>query len=212
MADGSTPNTTPTPPAPEGGTSLLTEGPKDAPKAEPAPKGAPEKYADYTVPDGMTLDPEVKGKADAIFKDLGLSQEGAQRLVDFYTAETREAFEAPFNAWRDMNAKWRSDAEAHPDLKGKLGPGQEVNVRISRALDAVGDPTLVGEFKQLMDVTGAGNHPAFIRVLNHLAKQLTEGTHVSGKGPSPAGQSAPGAAPPSAAKAMFPHLPSTHSG
>lgn len=204
----STPPTTTPPPTPAG-TTLLTEPPKegDPPKSEPK-AGAPEKYADYKVPDNYTLDPEVKTKADAIFRDLGLSQESAQRLVDFYTDTSRETLEAPFAAWKDMNDKWREASSAHPDLKGKIGPGGEVNVRISRALDAIGDPTLVTEFKQLMDLTGAGNHPAFIRVIDRWAKQVTEGTPVGGRGPTEASQSRPGQAPPSAAQAMYPHLPS----
>jgi hypothetical protein len=194
------------------GKTLLTEGKKEEPKKEEPKKaevkGAPEKYEDYKVPEGYTLDPEIKGEADKLFKGLGLDQAQAQSLVDFYTAKTTEAFQAPFTAYKEMTDSWRTEAESHPDLRGKLGPGQEVNVRISKALDALSDPKLASDFKELMDITGAGNHQAFIRVIDKLAQRMTEGTHVAGNGPSKAGQSAPGAAPPSAAAAMWPTLPS----
>jgi hypothetical protein len=214
----STPTTTPettSTPKTEDGKTLLTEGKKEEPKTEEKKeevKGAPEKYADYTVPEGFALDPEVKKEADALFKGLGLSQEGAQSLIDLYTAKTVEAAKAPYDAYQKMTDGWRKEAESHPDLRGKLGPGQEVNVRIGKALDSLGDPKLASDFRQLMDLTGAGNHPAFIRAIDKWAQRLTEGTHVSGNGPTRASQSEPGKAPPSAAAALWPNLPSAGRG
>jgi antitoxin component of RelBE/YafQ-DinJ toxin-antitoxin module len=209
------PSTTTTPPpttaeAPAEGETLLSQSKEEA-KADDKkePPKAPDKYSDYKVPEGYTLDPEVKTKADGIFKDLGLTQDSAQKLVDFYIAETKEAFEAPFKAYSDMKEKWREEAMNHPDLKGKLAKGGDVQTRISRALSQMNDSALEAEFRQMMDLTAAGNHPAFIRVLYNLAKQVTEGSHVAGKGPSTAGQSEPGKdAPPSAAQALYPHLSS----
>jgi len=197
------------------GKTLLTEGKKEEPKVEEKKdevKGAPEKYADYSVPEGFALDPEVKKEADEKFKSLGLSQEGAQSLIDLYVAKTSEAAKAPYEAYQKMTDGWRKEAESHPDLKGKLGPGQEVNVRIAKALDGLGDPKLASDFRQLMDLTGAGNHPAFIRAIDKWAQRLTEGTHVPGNGPTRAGQSEPGRAPPSAAAAIWPTLPSASRG
>jgi hypothetical protein len=199
----------PTPETATDGKTLLTETakPDDKAKDSAAKPGAPDAYAEYKVPDGYTLDPAIKTEADAIFKGMGLSQEQAQSLVDFYTSKTTEAFNAPFKAYQDMTADWRKEASDHPDLRGKLGPGQEVNVRISKALDTLGDPKLVSDFKQLMDLTGAGNNQAFIRVIDRFAQKVTEGTHVAGRGPSRAGQSEPGRAErPSAAEAIWPSL------
>ncbi len=198
-------------PKPEGKT-LLTEGKKEEVKPEEKKEEtgkAPEKYEDYKVPEGYTLDPEVKSQADSLFKNLGLSQEAAQSLVDFYTKQTSDAFQAPFKAYQEMTDSWRQESEAHPDLQGKLGPGKEVSVRIAKALDGLGDPKLASDFRAQMDLTGAGNHHAFIRVLDRFAQRLTEGTHVAGRGPTKEGQSRPGEAPPGAAAAMWPNLPSS---
>lgn len=194
------------------GTTLLTEGTKPAAEAKSETKetasGAPEKYEDFKVPEGYTIEPELRAKIDPMFKDLGLSQESAQRLVDFYLEQNKAAFEAPFTAWQDMLKEWRTESESHPDLRGKLGPGQEVNVRIGKLIDSL-PADLASGFRQLMDSTGAGNNVAFIRALDSWAAQLTEGTHVAGNGPSKAGQSAPGTAPPTAAAALWPNLPSS---
>lgn len=195
------------------GTTLLTEGKKaetevKAEEGEKKPETkAPEKYEDYKLPDGLTLDAEVKGKADALFKGLGLDQAQAQSLVDFYGDLAKTSASAPIEAYKAVTDAWKADAESHPDLRGKLGPGKEVNVRISRALDGLGDPKLVSDFKQLMDLTGAGNNQAFIRVLDRFAQKVSEGTHVVGNNPSTFGQTKPGTdVKPSAAAAMWPNL------
>ncbi len=121
----------------EPGTTLLTEGktPEAEVKAEEKSEktSAPEKYEDYKLPDGLTLDAEVKGKADTLFKGLGLTQEQAQSLVDFYGEAVSKLAAAPVDAYKALTSEWRTQSESHPDLRGKLGPGQEVNVRIAKA-------------------------------------------------------------------------------
>lgn len=199
-----------TPETTEPGKTLLTEDKSPEQAEVKAAEGAPEKYADYKLPDGVTLSPEIKTEADNLFKGLGLSQDAAQSLVDFYGKQISELSSAPAKAYQEMTDGWRKDSESHPDLRGKLGPGQEINVRISKALDGLGDPKLASDFKAAMDLTGVGNHPAFIRVISRLAEKVTEGTHVAGNGPSKEGQSQSGrTAPPSAAAAMWPTLPSS---
>src|SRR5262245_53151779 len=91
----SPPPTTPPEPKEEPGEkqSLLNEKP---------PVVAPEKYEDFKVPEGYTLDGEVGKEASAMFKELNLPQEAAQRLVDFYVKQTQEAFDQPYKAYIDM--------------------------------------------------------------------------------------------------------------
>jgi|SRR5580693_4494544 hypothetical protein len=191
------------------GKSVLNQKAEGEKKEEPPAKGAPEKYEDFKAPEGVKLDPVVIAKALPIFKELGLPQEGAQKLVDMYRELTAEAQAAPYKAYQDTVADWLKQSQDHPDLRGKLAPGGEVNVRIGKLLDGVPDAKLASDFREAMDITGVGNHPAFIRMMDHFAKQLTEGTHVAGNGPSRHGQSAPGASTePGAAAAMWPKLPS----
>ncbi len=185
--------------------SLLNE--KDGPKA---PAGAPETYKDFTVPEGFELDPEVSKEAQDIFRKANLSQEQAQELVNFYTKHTKEAFEAPFNAYLDQREQWRNEIKADPVLGGKL---DQVRAAIGRTIDSLGDPALINAFRQAMDTTGAGDNPAFIRAFYKLSERLSEGQPVQGGGPAPTGQRPPGAATrPSAAQAIYPHLPSSQTG
>jgi hypothetical protein len=191
------PSTTPTEPEP-----LIAE---EKPPEEPAPA----KYADYKLPEGFEVDEELLTEANDLFKSMKLSQSNAQKLMDLYVKTNQEALEAPYKAFKDLQDKWREEAMSHPDLKGKLGPGKEISVRIAKALNGLNDPQLAQDFRQAMDLTGAGNNPAFIRVIAKLASAVTEGSHVAGNGPSPMGQSQPGQAERSAAQTIWPSLPTT---
>lgn len=167
------------------------------------PTGAPEKYEDFKVPDGYTLDAEVAKEAGTKFKELNLSQGQAQSLIDFYVAKTQEAFQQPYKAYEDMRKGWVEEVKAHPEIGGKL---DQVKTTVARAIDGLGDAKLASDFRQAMDTTGAGDNPAFIRVFYKLAQMVTEGKATDGGKPSPLGQREPGLKP-SAAQAMYPTLP-----
>jgi hypothetical protein len=187
----------------DSGKSLLNE------KSEEA-KGAPEKYTDFTAPEGFVLDQDVVKEASALFKKHNLSQGQSQELVDFYIKQTKEAFEAPFNAYVDKRQEWRDTINADPEIGGSKLNG--VKVSIGKLIDSFGDAATAEAFREAMDYTGAGDNPAVVRGLYALAKRLTEGGPVRGGGPSTEGQRAPGEGRPSAAQAIFPNLPSSSRG
>jgi hypothetical protein len=181
----------------ETGKSLINE------KSE-EPKGAPANYTDFAVPEGFTLDPEVAKEASTLFRELDLNQSSSQKLVDFYVAKAREAFNAPFERWQEQQQKWRDEINSNPEIGGSKLNGTKAS--IGRLIDSFGK--YADGFRTAMDDTGAGNHPAVIGALNHLSKILTEGGAVRGNGPSSEGQRAPGVGRPSAAQALYPNLPS----
>jgi hypothetical protein len=189
----------------EDGKTLLTdkkpvEGEK---KAE-----VPEKYefkppADWAEK-GFELDTALIETATPLFKELGLSQEGAQKLVDFYAAQSMKDHEATAQLVIDQNNKWIADAKA--EFGNRLTT--EMKPVISKAIDSLGE-AVSKPFRQAMDDTGLGNHPDFIRAMYAFAQKVTEGGHVAGRGPTKESQAAPGASSrPSAASAMYPNLPS----
>lgn len=186
---------------PKDGTTLLTKKDDGAKKDEPT--GAPEKYEAFKVPDGFTLDEKVSSEASELFKKHNLPQAAAQELVDFYTAKTQEAFQQPYKAYKDMREGWVKEVKADPEIGGKL---DQVKTTIGKALDGLGDPKLVDDFKAAMDLTGSGDSLPFVKVFYKMALALTEGGSVAGRGPSAGGQSAPGTGRVSAAQALYPNL------
>lgn len=171
-----------------------------------APAGAPEKYADFTLPEGVQAHPEKMAVASALFKELNIPQEGAQKLVDLYAKELTEAAKLPLQNYADTRKAWQDTVTNDPEIGSKL---KEVRITASRAIDLLG-PALAKQFREAMDLTGAGDHPAFVKGFYKLGQILTEGRHVGGSGPSAHGQQAPGKPTGTGPAAMYPNLPSSN--
>lgn len=201
---------TPPTPTPDGKapepTSTSTPDP-----AKPDPTKAPAAY-EFKAPEGYTLDPKLVEEVTPIFKEMGLDQAQAQRLFDIHTKTLIDAAKAPQTTYETMRTDWVAKAKADPDMAKAVNGDKvgldAVKLDMGRALNAIGDPTLAAEFKSAMDLTGAGDHPAFIKTFWKLAQFVTEGKHVAGAQPSVHGQRAPGTVErPSPAAALYPNLP-----
>lgn len=183
-----------------------TEPPKEGEKPKEA-AGAPEKYEDFKLPEGLELSPEVVTEVSGLFKELNLSQTQAQKLVDFHSKTLSATAEAVsktnMDTWLNQKATWKTEIKADPEIGGKLG---EVKAKIGGMYAALGpeNAKLVTEFKAAMDLTGAGDNPAFIKLFHKLAERLGEGSPVVGSTAKPK--------PGSAAQAMYPDLPTQQSG
>jgi Spy/CpxP family protein refolding chaperone len=163
----------------------------------------PETY-EFKAPEGVTLDAAVVEKASPIFKELGLSQEQAQKLVDLYSEQSAKTNADLTKAVEDMRAGWREAVTKDPEIGAKL---DQVKVELGRAKDRL-PPAIRTEFDKAMNDTGMGDHPAIVKGLYELSKLVNEGTHVTGGAPSPLGQNAKGqASRPTIAGAMYPNLP-----
>lgn len=188
------------------GETLLGE--KAKPEAKAEAKTAPDKYEAFKPPEGWAdkgweLDQTVIDKAVPLFKELGIPQEGAQKLIDLYAAESQREHEAGLALVKDQNDKWISEIKADPEIGGKL---DHVKTTVSKAIDSVLGATLGPKFREALNFTGAGNNPDIIRGLFKFGSSLVEGSHVSGKGPATTGQGQTGQKP-SLAKALYPNLP-----
>ena len=169
----------------------------------PEPPKVPDTYT-FTAPEGRELDKTTIDRATPIFRELGLDNPSAQKLMDLYNDLGKSWSEGTIKAVNDMREGWRADVAKDPDMSGKL---ESIKTEIGRAYQHL-DPKLVTEFKAAMDLTGAGDHPAFVKGFWKFAQLINEGTHVTGSGPSKEGQSAPGAnSRPSLAASMYPSLP-----
>ena len=103
-------------------TTTSTETPSEA--APAAPTGAPETYADFKAPEGQTLDKATIEAALPIFKELGLSQDAAQKLVDFHAAQSAKTNADLTKAVDDMRAGWRDAVMKDPEIGPKLEIGR----------------------------------------------------------------------------------------
>jgi hypothetical protein len=183
------------------------------PTTSAVPPLVPETYAAFKAPDNYTIDSAAIAEAVPLFKELGLTQDQAQKLVDAQIRRDIALAKAPDAAVTTMRNEWRGKVNADAELlatvdknSGKTGM-DAVQVNIARTLSVL-PVDLQVDFRHAMNLTGAGDHPAFVKAFNRLAAYVTEGSHVTGGGPSTFGQTKPGApTKPSAAQALYPNLP-----
>jgi hypothetical protein len=180
-----------------------------APRASDSPAGAPEAYTPWTVPEGYVLDPGVVEKAGPLFKELGLSQEQGQKLVNFYSENSLTASKEALESMQNTRREWVDGMKSDPTLSklvgkdGGFGPDSRLMTTINQALDGLQNPKLVSDFRAAADLTGAGDNPAIVRVIYALASMVTEGNQHAVGNPVNSKQM-----PKTAAAAMYPNLPS----
>lgn len=159
-----------------------------ADKAEKA--GAPEKY-EFVKPEGSNMDDAGIEAFSEVAKELDLSQEAAQKILDKMAplAAKRQA-----DAIESAKAAWTESAKADKEFGGdKLNENLAV---AKKALETFGSP----ELRTLLNESGLGNHPEIIRAFFKAGKSISEDRVV------PAGTGAPRGAR-DAAKALYPSQP-----
>ncbi|HEJ7039356.1 TPA: peptidase [Serratia liquefaciens] len=138
----------------------------DKVKKEDKPS-APEKY-EFAAPEGQELDANALSVFEPIAKELGLTQEQAQKLVDIYPQIQQQQADA----WSKQIADWGEQVKADKEIGG-----DKFNASVGlaqRALDQFGNP----ELREYLNVSGLGNHPALVRFCAKVGKSMAEDSMV----------------------------------
>ena len=155
--------------APSGDTAKGSEAPatEQAPQAEAkAPADAkpvvPEKY-EFKAPDGREFDGETIAAYSEVARELGLSQDAAQKLLDRMGPQIQA-----------VRNEWTKSATSDKEFGG---PALAENLSVAKkALDAFGTP----ELRDLLNTSGLGNHPEVIRLFFRAGKAISEDRFVGG--------------------------------
>ena len=139
-----------------------------------APQGAPETYADFVMPEGVSLDKEMLGEFTPVLKELNLPQDAAQKVIDFApklvartVASIEEARQAEVAGWIDAS---KTDKEFGGD---KFAENLAV---ANKAFETFGNP----ELRAALVKTGMGNHPELLRAFYRAGKAISEDSFVAG--------------------------------
>lgn len=172
-----------------------------------APVAAPEKYDLKSADEKLPLDSKLVDAVTPIFKELNLSNEGAQKLVDFWNQQTTALAEAQVERFNKVTEGWAKEVVADKDLgDGKEGFNTETKTAVDAFLKSLPNEAAV---RKLMDETGLGNHPDLARAFKAAGAKLKEGTPAKGSGPAATGQKSPDSnAGKTPAQRMYPDLPS----
>lgn len=133
--------------------------------------GAPEKY-EFQAPEGQAFDDAILEAYSDVAKELNLSQDDAQKLLDKVApvmhARQQEQIAQVQEGWAEAS---RADKEFGGDkLDANLGVAK-------KALDAFASP----ELKTLLKGTGLGNNPEVIRFMYRAGKAISEDRIVTGQ-------------------------------
>ncbi|WP_213705271.1 peptidase [Enterobacter roggenkampii] len=136
-------------------------------------EGAPEKY-EFTAGEGVELDTEALKDFEPVARDLNLTNEQAQKLVDAYPKILAGVQQRQAEAWQAQTEQWAADVKADKEIGG-----DKLTANLSaaqRALEQFGDP----ELKEYLDSTGLGNHPALVKAFIKVGKAMSEDKVVTG--------------------------------
>lgn len=165
-----------------------TEGKTDGEQAAGNDPVVPEKY-EFKAPEGREFDAQVLEQFSEVAKELKLSQEGAQKVIDKLSSAIAEKQISTMQSAKD---EWVKAVNADKEIGGdKLNENLSV---AKKALETFGSP----ELRTLLNDSGLGNHPEMIRAFFKAGQAISEDRMVSGGIGGPGGARDP-------AKSLYPN-------
>lgn len=145
---------------------------KPDPSKEQKHEGAPEKY-EFTAGEGIELDGTAIQEFEPVARELNLTNEQAQKLVDMYPKIIASQEQRQAEAWQQQTEKWAADVKADKDIGGDNLP---TNLSAAqRAIDQFGSP----ELKEYLNGTGLGNNPELVKFCVKVGKAMSEDNMVT---------------------------------
>lgn len=168
----------------EEGTGEGSGGGED--EGEGSGEGSPEAYADFDFPEGITANEGMLEKFSPFAKELGLSQENAQKLLNFHTESLQKAVspehiaDSVLKAQESLNkaqsAKWVDELKADEVIGGSnLDAATKM---ANQAITMFGDNALKADLKEF----GWSSNPSLIRLLNKVGMAIAEDSLGNGGG------------------------------
>jgi len=153
-------------------------------KVEPMPKGAPEKYGDFKLPEGIAIAPEILGKFTGVAKELNLTQEQAQKLVELTSENAIAKAKAQDAALEQQKQSWIKGLKEDKEYGGDKY--NETVERAKRTFKAFGN----AELKTILDSSMLGDHPVILKLFATIDRKIGEDKVVDGKPPAATERSA----------------------
>jgi len=133
-------------------------------------------YTDFNIPEDMNLDKAALEGATPLLKEMGLNQEQAQKMVDWYASQVETAHKSQVDAHNQLMNDWQEQSRNDSEFGGDAF---EENIKVAQsAVTKLGTPAL----KQLLEDHGVGNHPEVIRFMvkvGNLTKEDVPGASTA---------------------------------
>ena len=162
------------------------EGEKPPEKVE-TPPDQPEKFTfqPFTPPEGVKLDVKRVTALDDVINERLPPQEQRDKLINMHIDEMKNydtrVRQEQQDTFRDTRKNWLQEIKADPELGGSGFDTTKTNVAEMRDLfvsshkaNSEGYIADMAEFNHMLRYTGVGDHPAFWRFLNNVARKFKE--------------------------------------
>lgn len=153
------------------------QGQKQEGEGEQAQKPVvPEAYAFKDLPEGYAMSDQQLAEVSPLFKELGLTQEQADKLVAFDAKRVLAAEQAGLEQRQGLVTGWEKSLREDAAFGGA---NFDANVGVAqKALAQFGTP----ELSTMLKESGLGSHPEVVRLFHRIGQQLAEGQLHSGSG------------------------------
>jgi len=154
-------------------------GATEQPKTEDVPKGAPEAYEPFKAPEGWEIDQALLADFSPTLKELNLTQEQAQKVIDFAPKLVEQTAVATTTKVLDElgmadRQTWVDAVKSDKEFGGDKLPE---NLAVAKkAMDAFASP----ELRALLIKSGMGNHPEMVRAFYRAGKAISADNYVAG--------------------------------
>lgn len=160
-------------------------------EGKPAPgetRGALGEYANFKVPDAFKLEGQDLTDFKSFAKEQDLTQEQAQKVLDFAGPKIKAMIEQPYKAWNELQTKWQEEVKVDREIGGtkyEQSVKEAGNVFMpSESNPFVKSDAEANALREALNATGAGNNPAIVRLFVKMGRLLAEPGHFTGK-PAP---------------------------
>ena len=131
--------------------------------------GAPEKYEDFTLPEGWTLPEDRRDAFASVAKEANLNQAQAQKIVDLYVKTVEGDVKARQDGWASISQEWTQASKTAGLLKPDV---------MSHAQTALKDVDKDGSLGRVLFSLGLDKHPGILRVFEAYGKSISSPTSI----------------------------------
>jgi hypothetical protein len=150
------------------------EGEKPAEAAKPEDAPAAPAFEAFTVPEGIKLGEKEVGQFTSMLGELEVAtkgdhrlfQETGQKLLDMYIAERTRDATLQMENWIKTRQDWVKEIKDDPVL------GRNRHETVLRDAARVRDMFATDRFKDMIEYTGAGDHPGMMDFVYNVARFL----------------------------------------
>lgn len=134
------------------------------------------------MPEGMVVNETALAAFSPLAKEMNLTQDQAQKLVNIQTEQIAAAEAAQVEQWQTTQDEWRETSKNDPLIGGTNF--QATMGHVKTFLNKFANPAML----ELLDDTGVGNNVEVIRLFAAAGKAMGEGNIAPGNPAPPGGQ------------------------